>query len=690
MANSKKIRQADFAALIWCAVIGVVCFIANIVIGAIFPNTISIFIGIVLFAAYAIAIVTIAAFSYRTSKNRADTEALISSKEDSFRNLVAQVDTVMYLTDGNGRLIWFNNTAAKLFGFSDNSVGRDVYQICNIREEILVEETKKGGISFQYKRHDYRLTCFMIHIQNESKNISEMYLTVFDDKTDINIAKRNLENSSPVVAYIVMDNLEELMQHIKSNYRQATTEIDTILKEWANEIHGILREYDRERYVLFFKREYLKRLMSDKFSILDKIRNVRLEDDVSSMPITVSMGIAAAKTSDGVFDLSDFERDANAALDIAFQRGGDQVVVKTENGLEYFGGITKTAQKRTKVRARVIASQLCTLISNASNVIVMGHKNPDFDSIGACIGIARLSMFCGVECTIVSDFENINFEIASDKLAYLDDYNYIFTDAADAIDKVTPETLVVIVDVNNMDIVEAPELVSNVKSAFIIDHHRQVDELPENVITPSYIDASASSACELVSEILEQSLPNGILLREEALIMLAGIMVDTNNFTRSTSTRTFGAALYLRGQGANTEIARTFFSEDLSDYISEAKFGTNVSPYRYNYKHNILITKSEGTGSPNDRTAAAKAADKLLSVRGVDASFALVKIGDGVNISGRSNGKINVQLILEKLNGGGHFDVAGARIEETTLEEATEKLKEAIDEYFGEKKETKK
>ena len=684
MANNKKIKQTDFSALIWCAVIGVVCFVADLIIRSLFPETSNLVIGLILFAVFAVSAVMISVFSYRISKNRAETEALISSNGNAFRDLVAQVDTAMYLTDGNGRLVWFNDAASELFGFSYKSVGYDVYQICKATEESLVEDTKNGGISFSYKPNgrEYLLTCFMVHAQNENNDISDLYLTVFEDKTEMIAAKRTLDDTLPVVAYIVMDNLEELTQHIKSNYRQATTEIDAILKEWADEIHGILREYDKEHYILFFKRKHLKKLMNEKFAVLDKIRNVRLADDTNSMPITVSMGIAATKTVDGDFNLSDFERDAMAALDIAFQRGGDQVVVKTEKGLEYFGGITKAAQKRTKGRARYIANQLCALVSNSSQVIVMGHKNPDFDSIGACIGIARLSMFCGVDCRIVSDFESVNFETLIERIDFPDEYRSMFTDAVTAIDMITPDTLVVVVDVNNMAIVEAPEIVSNAKSVFIIDHHRQIDELPDNVITPSYIDPSASSSCELIAEILEECLSNGDLLKEEALAMLAGIMVDTNNFTRSTSTRTFGAALYLRSKGANTEYARHFFNEEFSEYLSEAKFGTDVSIY----KHNIAITRSEGTGDANDRVAAAKAADKLLSVRGIDASFALVKIGEGVNISGRSNGKVNVQLILEKFNGGGHFDVAGARIDETTLEEATESLKKAINDYFKERK----
>lgn len=683
MANYKKTRQTDISALIWCVVIGTLCLSAELILLLFVPLEITAWIGIIFLALFVVTAVLISVFSYRASKIRAESEKFISSKDNAFRDLFSQVGNAEYITDGNGKLVWFNNSASKLFGLSDISVGSSVYDICDIKEEFLVENTKKGGTSFQFKRRNYNLTCFMIHVQNQSNDISDLYLTVFDDNTDIVVAKRNLEASTPVVAHIVMDNLDDLTQQVKSNYRQATNEIDTILKDWANDLGGILREYDREHYILFFKREYLKKQINDKFSVLDKIRNVRLEDDVSSMPITVSMGIAASQAQDGSFDLLTYEHDAMLALDLAFQRGGDQVVVKTENGFEYFGGITKAAQKRTKVKARVIASQLCNIISNSSQVIVMGHKNPDFDSIGACIGIARLCTFCGVDCKVVSDFESVNFKIATENLLFAaEEYHAIFTDAAAALDLMTSDTLVILVDVNNIDIVEAPEIVSNAKSVFLIDHHRQIDELPEKIITPPYIDPSASSACELVAEILEQAMPNGNIMREEALVMLAGIMVDTNNFTRSTSTRTFGAALYLRGEGANTEVARGFFREEFSDYLSEAKFGNDVTTY----KHNIVITKSEGTGTPSDRTAAAKAADKLLAVRGVDASFALVKIGDGVSISGRSNGKVNVQLVLEKLNGGGHFDVAGARIEETTMEEATEKLKEAIDDYFGERK----
>ena len=258
----------------------------------------------------------------------------------------------------------------------------------------------------------------------------------------------------------------------------------------------------------------------------------------------------------------------------------------------------------------------------------------------------------------------------------------MFIDGAAALDLLTPSTLLIIVDANNFRIIEAPEVASNAKSIYVIDHHRQTDEMPDSVLPSPYIDPAASSSCELVAEILEQCLSNDNLQKEEANVMLSGIMVDTKNFTRTTTPRTFGAALYLRGEGANPEIARTFFNEDFCDYLAEAKFGGDV----VTYKNRIAITKSDGTGSPADRVAAAKAADKLLSVRGIDASFALVDINGSICISARSNGKINVQLILEKLNGGGHFDSAGAQVGNSTMYEATTLLKNAIDEYLDSEK----
>jgi len=677
--NKKGNRQSnDYTALIWAITIGIICFAAHIFIskGSELDPAVT---GLIFLAAYLVAVsfISFSIYHYQKIKNAA--EVRISSNSNALRDLMTQIDTSLLLTDGNGKIIWYNDRFAGEFDLGDSSIGTSMYSFCELTEEKLLSNSENGGTSFSYGEKNYNITCFKVKTQIKNE-ICDFYLTVFDDTTELVKAKDLMERTLPVVAYITVDNLDELAKYAKISYRKATNDIETILKDWASGLGAVLREYDRDSYIMFMTKEKLNECIADKFSILDDIRQIRLTEDDSSMPITVSIGISSAHPAPETnsYDLSTVERDAMAALDLSLQRGGDQVAIKSEKGLEYFGGRTKTVPTRTCVKARVISSKLCSLICASSKVLIMGHKNPDFDSIGACIGIARLSMFCGVDCKIIIDKDHENFKASTERLESLAEYEHMFIDGASAIDIITPSTLLIIVDANNFKIIEAPEIAEHAKTIYVIDHHRQNDEMPENVVDPPYIDPAASSACELVAEILEQGVPVGTLNKEEANVMLSGIMVDTQNFTRSTSTRTFGAALYLRGEGANSEIARTFFNEEFGSYLAEAKFGGDVITYR----QRIAITKSDGTGTPADRIAAAKAADKLLTVRGIDAAFALVDVGGTVNISARSNGKINVQLILESLGGGGHFDAAGAQIGSVGMLEATTRLKTAIDSYL--------
>ena len=686
MSNNTSNRKSprnnlEYTSLIWSITIGVICFAAHIFIckGTDFDPAV---VGIILLGAYIAAVTLISVYIFKYQKAKLAAEKQISANGNALRDLLAQINTPVILTDGSGKIIWHNDSFASTFSPDRASVGTSMYGFLNLTEEKLVSNTvEKNGTEFNFDGRDYNVTAFKIKAQIKSReDTHSFYLSVFDDTTDLISAKRRIERTLPVVAYIVVDNLEEIAQYVKVSSRRAANEIETILSNWAASLDGVLREYDRDRYMLLCTRENLNKCIEDKFSILDSIREIRLSDEETNMPVTVSMGIASAPAGSisSDFDLTAIERDAAAALEMALQRGGDQAAIKDENGFNFFGGRTKTLQKRTTVHARVVSAKLCSLICQANRVLVMGHKNPDFDSIGACVGITRLSMFCGVDCRIVSDIKNENFKVSTERLRANPEYANVFIDAASALDMMTPSTLLIIVDANNLSITEAPEIAANAKTVYVIDHHRKTEELPENVISPAYIDPAASSACELVSELLEQSVPVGTLNKEEANVMLSGIMVDTKNFTRSTNTRTFAAALYLRGEGANSEIARTFFNENFDEYLAEAKFGSDVVTYR----GRIAITKSDGTGAPTDRVAAAKAADKLLTVRGIDASFALVSIGGNISISARSNGKINVQLILEKLGGGGHFDSAGAQISDSPMLAATSKLKEAIDEYL--------
>jgi len=581
------------------------------------------------------------------------------------------VDTVMRFSspvficdEAEERLIWYNRAFAavteskvQLYGHrAEEYLSRSVV-------DILTENASDGAAvsvgerSFRARVHTFRA---------KEKGFCIVSLT---DVTETERLYKQLAQSEAVVAYILMDNLEELLQYEQERFRSVALEIENVLREWAAEAEGVLKEYERDRYLFVFEARHLDDFIVRKFDILDKIRNIRIGD--AKVPVTISVGVANVRG-----EFAEKERAASAALDMALQRGGDQVVVKNESGIEFYGGRTKTMQKRTKVRARVIANELILHLSRASNVLIMGHKYADFDAFGAAVGMARLALFCGNRVNIVTDLRDPNLAGCRQMLSGVSEYEDVLIDTSDALDLVSAQTLLIVVDVNNPEKMESPELFRNIDNVVVIDHHRKTAEFEKNPLI-SYIEPSASAACELVAEMLEQVLPETLLRPAEANLMMAGILLDTKQFTKNTGTRTFSAALYLRDRGAIPAESQNLFKTDLDDFIREAKFRSNVVIYR----GIMAIALGEGEGDAGDRIAAAKAADKLLTVEGVQASFALIRIGDVVHISARSGDVINVQLILEKLKGGGHFDMAAAQVT-STLHDALVQLKGAIDAYL--------
>ncbi len=605
----------------------------------------------------------------------------------AFKN---SINTPYAVVTESGKIITVNNALRNAAGMWGTVFNSDISSICGLsmneilfqtaEEQAEIEEESYDGEYEIQKEDTEKKECivtigsrlFHTHCHTVSSSQRPYYILVFNDVTELKELTVRHRDELTAVGYIVLDNLDEIAQYVKANYEAETMQVEKIIRDWANRMNAILREYDRNKYVILFTRKHLDECVKRKFEILNTISDVRI--GVEGMPITASIGIAATGET-----LAERERDALVALDLALQRGGGQVVLKTEEGTEYFGGRTKSQQKRTGRQSRIIASQLCSMISNASNVLVMGHSNPDFDSIGACVGIAALCMHLGVDVKIVIDTSSENFKSSTARLRQFSDYKHIFVNGVVGLEECSFSTLLVIVDANNFAILEAPEIASNSFKTVVIDHHIKKQEFEEAPLL-QYIDPTASSASELVSEMLEFSLPAGKLRKEEANILMSGIMVDTNNFTRTVGTRTFAAALYLRGSGASTEYARTFFEEAFDDYRAESLFGSGAKLHR----NQIAITAIEGTGSSNDRIAAAKAADKLLSVKNVNAAFALIKLGTTVFISARSNGSINVQLILERIGGGGHFDVAGAALADTELKDAEALLISTIDGYLDE------
>ena len=625
-------------------------------------------------------------FAIRITSAADEAEATMLSSVT--RDLLTRLYFPILICDEDGRIIWYNKALAQIFHAGEVLYGKYLDQYCTATvREIRASEEFDGlpvAVLPTVHAHFHNNTVFNeecdalrrdFRVKNydftaEGKNYS---MLLWNDKRDLVTLEQKMENAEAVVGYILIDNLDEVLQFVQEQYRLASAQVEGILARWIADRDGLIREYERNKYLIVFEARHLAALKDSRFSVMDEIHTVRVGE--SNMPVTVSMGLAHVKGT-----LAEKEAAAHAALDLALQRGGDQVVYKTEAGVEFYGGRTKSVQKRTKVKSRVFAGELAALISEASNVLIMGHRFADHDSVGSCIGIFKFAEFCGVRANVVVNDQDPNTRICLERFRSRDDYRGVFVDAPSAQDLVTSESLLIICDVSNPFNFEAQSLYDCVKKTVIIDHHRKTGELKYPPAL-TYIEPSASSASELVSEMLEQSLPLGSLPKEEADLLLAGILLDTNQFTRNTGVRTFSAALYLRSEGASPSDAQMLFRTSLDDFMREAKFESNVIIYRDIIA--IAVRDSDGATS-DDRIAAAKAADRLLTVSGVMASFALVRVDDTVHISARSQGNVNVQLILERMRGGGHYDVAGAQLRGVPMQTVLEQLKSAIDTYLTE------
>lgn len=635
-------------------------------------------------AAYAVVLLVFGAiWLARYLKNRHRTEISESIFGTITLSFIQKLYMPVVICDERGRVVWYNAALSSKFNSRGVLYGKYIDNICDATIERIVKEDKDTGVEVHFNSEvmaeDGVPDTFMakgFEIESKGKKYS---MAVFSDITELKAAYTHIEKDDTVLAYVMIDNLDELVQYVQDMYGNAADDVEKILLRHTERIGGVLRNYGHNKFLMMFRAEDLEMFEAERFSMLDEIREIYVGD--TTIPVTISIGVAKIKGS-----LLEKERTAQAALDMALQRGGDQVVVKSADDIDYYGGKTKAVQKRTKVRSRVIANEFIMLIEKSENVIVMGHKFADFDAIASCLAVARIAKHKGVKAYIVCDRTDKNLAGCFDTLMKSDeDYEDIFVDKLEAQDLIRSETLVVVVDVNNIGFCEAPDIVNTAKNVVIIDHHRKTAEfkIKPNIV---YIEPSASSASELLSEFLEQVLPQGALPKVEADMLYAGMMLDTKKFTHNVGVRTFSSALYLRSENANPLDAEALFKISVKDFISEAKFESNVVIY----KSVIAIALNENDANSSlVRVNAAKAADRMLSVSGVLAAFALCRSGDSVHISARSEGKINVQRILEKMGGGGHFDAAGAQVNGTTIQQALISLRKAIDEYFEENRTSK-
>jgi cyclic-di-AMP phosphodiesterase len=559
---------------------------------------------------------------------------------------------------------WANPYLASCFD-EETLVGRSLYDVGDSLIPLIKQEVDMEIITIMDRK--FRV----IHR-------SEERLLYFFDITEQVEVEKMYEDERTVIAIIFLDNYDDLTQGMDDQTRSSLNSLVTsILNKWANNNGVFLKRVSSERFIAVFNEQILHSLEKGKFSILDDVREITSKQNI---PLTLSIGVGT-----GVPSLPELGELAQSSLDLALGRGGDQVAIKQTNGkVKFFGGKTNPVEKRTRVRARVISHALKDLITDSDKVIIMGHKNPDMDAVGAAIGIQKVAQMNQCEGYIVINFNEIDTGVRR-LMEEIKKHEGLFTrfiTPEQALEIATEDTLLVIVDTHKPSLVIEEKLLNKIEHVVVIDHHRRGEEFIENPLLV-YMEPYASSTAELVTELLEYQPKHGKIDMLEATALLAGIIVDTKSFTLRTGARTFDAASYLRGQGADTILVQKFLKEDVETYLKRAKLIESV----YFYKDGIAIAKSE----PNqliDQVLIAQAADTLLTMDGVLASFVISNRTETmVGISARSLGDINVQVIMENLGGGGHLTNAATQLHEVDIIEAEQELLEAIDEYLeGRKK----
>ena len=508
--------------------------------------------------------------------------------------------------------------------------------------------------------------------EKEHKNSSEYMATVyFLDETNYVKLLEEYNNSRTCIGIIVLDNYEELMQRVTEEEKlKITSNAEKNIYSWVNKYDGLLVKSERDTYVCIFDQFNLEKIKEDKFEILDEIKEIKTQDNIQ---LTLSIAISENEKTN-----SEEYKSAKAVIDIALGRGGDQAIIKQNGKYYFFGGRTQEVEKRTRVKARIVAQALEELMNSASNVIIMGHTNSDIDAMGSGMGVYRIAKTIGKDAYIVNETNGTSLDNFINDLKDIEEYNDVIIDKAEALNKISADSLLVVVDTDKKNYVEAPELLDKTDKIVVIDHHRRGTDYIENAIL-TFHEVYASSACELVTELVEYAEKTVKLTKFEVEALYAGIMMDTKNFTFKTGVRTFEAAAFLRKCGVDIIKVKKWFQSDLETYnkISEIVAKSEI------IDDTIAISIYDKEDSDANITCA-KAADELLTISNITASFVIGKMGDKIYISGRSIGDINVQLILEKLGGGGHITVAGAQVEGMTQEEVKQELINRINEYFTE------
>ena len=661
--NIKTLQKIESKTKIYLIIIAIILLVLCINnLWDIIPSII-LYIGIIFY--------TIWIYNKRKGELSSYIDELTFTVDSAAKNTLINSPFPLIILETNGNVVWRSSNFNKEFA----NIGINAY-IDDIAKEIELEiKNSTANVDKHVKINDkmYHVIGDYVQIKKKDRRREAQYMIIlyFIDVTkEVNLETK-YNNSKACMGIIMIDNYEEIIQRIpEDNKPQLVAQIDKVLYEWASETGGLMIKRDRDTFIYVFEQQYLEKMEEEKFSILDKVKEIETEEN---MPITLSIAIS----TEGETFYEKYET-AHIAIDIALGRGGDQVVIRKDGKYSFFGGTTQELEKRTKVKARVISHTLEELIQKAENVVIMGHMNGDIDSLGSSLGIYRLARTLNKEAYIVNNTYGLTLANFIETLTENEEYKSIIIDKATAIATVTENTLLVVVDTHKKSYVEVAELLDKTEKIVIIDHHRKSEDFIENAIL-TFHEAYASSAAELVTEIIEYASKGVILEQLEAESLYAGIMMDTKNFTFKTGVRTFEAAAYLRKYGIDIIKVKKWFQSDLESYNVIADIVKNAEIINNSIGISVYNEKDK-----NANLICAKAADELITISDITASFVLGRMGDKICISGRSIGDINVQVILEKLGGGGHITLAGAQLEGVTMEEARDELIIRINEYFTE------
>lgn len=593
------------------------------------------------------------------------------------KKLLKELDLPYAILDDTGRVIWINQAFDRVV-HGEKILRKPVSSVFpSITKDSLPATDEDVKLQVDYESSNYRVEMKRIPLDQmeEDSDIVEaagyedalIALYLFDE-TAVRLAIQEVDDQSVVIGFIYMDNYDEALDSVEDVRRSLLTAlIDRKVNKYISSIDGICSKIEKDKYLIILRKKSLRQLQEAHFELLSDVKTVNIGNE---MAITLSIGIGM----DGLTYAQNYEFARNA-IDLALGRGGDQAVIKMPDNIIYYGGKTQQVEKSTRVKARVKAQAMKEIISAKDTVFIMGHRIGDIDCFGAAVGVFRISTTLGREAHIV--LNDISTSLAPIVDLFRNNPEYppdMFYTSAQAVEKVTDNSSLVVVDVNKPSITECPELLRLCKSIIVLDHHRQGTETIENA-TLSYIEAYASSTCEMVSEILQYIDDNIKIRQEEADALYAGIVIDTNNFQSKTGVRTFEAAAFLRRCGTDVTRVRKLFREDALEYKAKADAVSQAEIYRNTYA--ISICPGQGIQSPT--IVGAQAANELLNIKGVKASFVLTEYQNQIFISARSIDEVNVQIVMEHLGGGGHMNIAGCQMQDVTLAEAIGVLKHTID-----------